>query len=128
MKTLKVLLVFIFTLTLIGTTQAQSKVKKFMNENFEFVLTAKIGGEYVDYSLSGVEDIKITPSGNLLRIVTIKVPKDDPIMELAYPFIFLSVTATGDFNRDGEEETIKDSFAVLTWSGNLKLVYHMNGN
>ena len=128
MKTIRFLLAFVFTLTLIGSVQAQSKVKVLENNNYSFTLTAKIGGEYVDYELSGVENIKITPSGNLLRVVTVKVPNDDPIMELAHPFIFLSVTATGDFDKDGEEETIKDSFAVLTWSGNLKLVYHINGN
>ena len=126
MKKLRLALLIVFMFALISVTQAQSKVEKTVNENYEFTLKALINNEIVEFYLVGVEQIKITPVGNLLRIVTAKVPMDNEIMELAIPFAFFSVTAKGDFDGDGEDDVLKDNFAVLTKTGNLKFVYHRN--
>jgi hypothetical protein len=48
-------------------------------------------------------------------------------MNLANPVGFFRITATGDFDGDGEDEILVDDFAVLTKTGNLKFVYHLNG-
>jgi len=125
MKRKSILLVLIFVFTAFGFVQAQSKVDKKINENCEVTLKALINGEVVSYDVTGVEIIKITPPGNLLRTLTLRLA-DEEIMELANPFAFFAVTAKGDFDEDGEIEVLRDSFAVLTKSGNLKLVYHLN--
>lgn len=118
--------VLLFFLT-ISSVNAQSPVDKTRNCNFEFTLRLKVNGEIKEYNMTGVEEIKITPVGNYTRIVTCRLA-DNEIMELANPFLFLTGSARGDFNGDGVEEVIYDSFSVLTKSGNLKLVYHYKGD
>jgi hypothetical protein len=112
-----------------GSFKGSSQVEINKNENFVLTLVVKVGNEDVrEYFLTGVEIIKITPVGNMSRILTFKIDPANKIMELANPMAFLRVRATGDFNGDGDTETIVDEFSVLTKTGNLKLVYHINGN
>ncbi len=127
MKTTKFLLVLFFVFGICSIINAQSKVEKIIDEECDITLKGLVDGEVVYYPVVGVEIVKITPSGNLLRTVTLRLA-DEEIMELANPIAFFSVTATGDFDGDGEDEVLKDTFSVLTKSGNLKLVYHLNGN
>jgi hypothetical protein len=126
MKSISILTAIVFVFATFGFVQAQSKVEKKIDESCEITLKTKINDDIISFELTGVEIIKITPSGNLLRILTLRVA-DDEIMELANPFAFFSVTAKGDFDGDGVQETLRDGFSVLTKSGNLKLVYHSNG-
>jgi hypothetical protein len=76
---------------------------------------------------SGFERILITPSGNFLRTLTFKIEPDHPIMNFPGPIRILEVKMTYDIDGDGEQETITDTMAVLTRSGNLKFVFHSNG-
>lgn len=119
------LLVFVSAILLSYTTFAG--VEKLQNNECEITLLIKVDGKLMTYPLTGVEIIKITPSGNLSRIVTFKIDPNDPIMDLANPVAFLRVSAKGDFYGNGTEISISDNFAVLTNSGNLKLVYHVKG-
>ncbi|KAF0239421.1 MAG: hypothetical protein FD181_9 [Prolixibacteraceae bacterium] len=125
MKTFRTVFLLVFVSSVLSSNTVVAQAEKKITENFELTLKVSGGAEYF---LTGVEIIKITPSGNLTRIVTFKVEPDNPIMELANPFAFFRVTAKGDFNNDGEDEILVDDFAVLTKSGNLKMVYQMNGN
>jgi hypothetical protein len=123
MKAFRAIFILVFVsgiFSLAGFAQAESS----KNENYQLSLV----GSSETYELTGVEIIKISSSGNLLRTVTFKIEPDNEIMELANPVAFFRVTATGDFDGDGEPETLVDDFAVLTKNGNLKLVYHMNVN
>lgn len=124
MKIFNTIFLLAFVSGFLSSNALSAQTEKKINEKFQ--LTLKGPGES-EFFLSGVEVIKITNSGNLLRIVTFKVETDNPIMHLANPVAFLRVTAKGDFNDDGEEEVLVDDFAVLTKTGNLKLVYHLNG-
>lgn len=124
MKAFKVIFLLVFVSGVLGSLSGFAQVETSKNEKFVLSLTGQTG----TYQLTGVEIIKITPSGNLTRIITFKVEPNNPIMDLANPVAFFRVTAKGDFNNDGEEDILVDDFAVLTKSGNLKLVYQMNGN
>ena len=124
MKAFNVVFLLVFVSGVFCSFTGFTQVETSKNENFKLTLVGQSG----TFVLTGVEIIKITPSGNLTRIVTFKVEPYNPIMELANPFAFFRVTATGDFNNDGEYEILVDDFAVLTKSGNLKMVYQMNGN
>jgi hypothetical protein len=128
MRTIKLVFLLVFVSGMISSISGLAQVEKNKNEAFELTLIVKVGPDDIrEYYLSGVEIIKITPSGNLARILTFKIDSGEPIMELANPMAFLRVKASGDFDGDGAVETITDEFAVLTNSGNLKLVYHING-
>jgi hypothetical protein len=124
MKAFKTIFLLVFVSGVFCSLSGFAQVETSKNEKFVLSLTGQTG----TYQLTGVEIIKITPSGNLTRIVTFKVEPDNPIMDLANPVAFFRVTAKGDFNNDSEEDILVDDFAVLTKSGNLKLVYQMNGN
>lgn len=128
MKTVRLFFLLVFVCGIFSVYTGTSQIKNSKVENFELTLRIKVNNEIKEYELTGVEIIKITPSGNLSRILTFKIDPADPIMEIANPFAFLRVTAKGDFDGDNEVEIITDEFAVLTNSGNLKLVYHINGN
>jgi len=128
MKTFRLIFLLAFVSVMFGSLSGFAQVEKSKNDNFELTLKINVNGEINYYDLTGVEIIKITPSGKLTRIVTFKIDSEDPIMEIANPMAFLRVSAYGDFNGDGEYERITDEFAVLTNSGNLKLVYHINDN
>jgi hypothetical protein len=48
-------------------------------------------------------------------------------MKFSGPIRIIEVTLKYDIDGDGEQETITDTMAVLTKSGNLKFVFHSNG-
>ena len=127
MRTFKLVFLLVFVSGMISTFNGLAQIEKKVNNEFDLILGIKINGVLTEYPLCGVEIIKITPNGNMSRIVTFKIDHLDDIMKLANPMAFFRVTATGDFDGDEENETITDEFAVLTNSGNLKLVYHING-
>ncbi|HSH19149.1 MAG TPA: hypothetical protein VLA03_01775 [Draconibacterium sp.] len=127
MRTIKLGFLLVFVSVMFNSFHGLAQVDKKINDECVLTLRIKVDDVPVDYELTGVEIIKINPAGNLSRTVTFKIPSDNKIMDLANPFVFLRVSATGDFNGDKVEEKITDEFAVLTKSGNLKLVYHMNG-
>ncbi|HSO85294.1 MAG TPA: hypothetical protein VLQ91_01995 [Draconibacterium sp.] len=128
MKTFRLIFLLAFVNGVFVSFNSIAQVESSKVEDFELTLLIKVNGVINSYNLTGVEIIKITPSGNLSRILTFKVEPENEIMELANPFAFLRVRANGDFNGDGEMETIVDEFAVLTKTGNLKVVYHMKEN
>jgi hypothetical protein len=76
---------------------------------------------------SGQERITISKSGNFLWTITYKVDKENSIMKFSGPIRIIEVTLKYDIDGDGEQETITDTMAVLTKSGNLKFVFHSNG-
>ena len=127
MKKFKLFLLLAFVSGMFSSVPGFAQSKKSSNENFSTTLVINVHGVWKSYPLNGVERINVTPSGNLLRIVTFDIDQDDPILELANPVAFLSASATGDFDGDGDYETIYDDYAVLTRSGHLKLIYHVNG-
>lgn len=90
-------------------------------------ITVSIAKKSATYILSGVEDVKVTPAGNYLRIVTFKLDKSHELVKLANPVYIFAVNMRADIDGDGIIETITDEMAVLTRSGNLKFVYHVNG-
>ncbi len=124
MKAFKTIFILVFVSGMFCSITGFAQAVKSINKNYTFTLKNSSG----EYELTGVEVIKVSSSGNLLRTVTCKIDPGDPILELANPVAFLRVTAKGDFDGDGDDEIITDDFAVLTKTGNLKLVYHMNGN
>lgn len=127
MKKIRVIFILVFVSSIFSSFNTFAQVEKKVNNEFELILGIRVNGKLTGFPLSGVESIKITPSGNMSRIVTFKIDPIDDIMKIANPMAFLRVTATGDFYGNGEEITIVDNFAVLTNSGNLKLVYHVKG-
>lgn len=83
-------------------------------------------GEIV-YTILGLEKMVVSESGNFLWVITFKIDKENPIMNFPGPVRILEISLKYDIDGDGEEETITDTMAVLTKSGNLKLVLHANG-
>ncbi|MBN2637430.1 MAG: hypothetical protein JXR61_14240 [Prolixibacteraceae bacterium] len=129
---MKILFTALITLYLFTTSNAFAQSEKFYDYDIEVYFVKSIkdaDGNIVKrdtvYTISsGIEQVVTTPVGNYLRMVTFKISQDNPIMELAQPVAFFRITATGDFDGDGVEETLVDKFSALTKSGNLKLVYH----
>jgi len=76
---------------------------------------------------SGFEKMVISESGNFLWTITFKIDKENPIMNFPGPVRILEISLKYDIDGDDEEETITDTMAVLTKSGNLKLIFHANG-
>ncbi len=85
------------------------------------------GGKLMHSINSGQERITISKSGNFLWTITYKVDKENSIMNFSGPIRIIEVTLKFDIDGDGEQETITDTMAVLTKSGNLKFVFHSNG-
>lgn len=128
MKEFKLFFVLAFVNLTVIPFYGFSQAKKSINTDFEISIGVIVNNNIViSYPLTGVEFINVTPSGNLTRVVTLHVDPSDPIMALADPVAFLTVNAWGDFDGDGTTEFIVDEKAVLTSSGNLKLIYHING-
>jgi hypothetical protein len=123
MKAFKTIFLLAFVSGVFYSANGFAQVEKSKNQDYTFSLKSSSG----DYKLTGVEVIQISSSGNLLRTVTCQIEPGDPILELANPVAFLRVTAKGDFDGDDEDEILVDDFAVLTKSGNLKMVYHLKG-
>lgn len=123
MKVLNTIFLLVFAGGIFFSATGFAQANKSISEKYTFTLKSPSG----EYELTGIETIIISSSGNLLRTVTCQIDPDNPIMELANPVAFLRVTAKGDFDGDGEDEVLVDEFAVLTKTGNLKMVYHLNG-
>ena len=135
MKALKIIFIVVFGFGILFSNSSFSQAVVISNVDVDVHLTKKIRdadgkviGTKTIYSLtSGIEKVVITPVGNLLRIVTFKIDNENPIMELANPVAFLRITMRADIDGDGNIDVLKDNKAVLTKSGNLKLMYHLNG-
>ncbi|WP_163322550.1 hypothetical protein [Draconibacterium mangrovi] len=115
-------LVFVLSLATSYSTFAQ---KPTINTD----VTITFGNDVISFTLeSGVEMIKITPSGNFTRILTFQLDSDDPLLNLAMPFAVVKISLSADTDGDGDVDLIlKDERAVITPSGVVKLVYHLNG-
>ncbi|WP_319591597.1 hypothetical protein [uncultured Draconibacterium sp.] len=116
-------LIFVFSLTISTNAFAQAK------PTFNSDVTISFGNDVISFTLdSGIEMIKITPSGNFVRILTFQLDPDDPLLNLAMPFAIVKVSLKADTDGDGETDlSLKDERAVITPSGVVKLVYHLNG-
>ncbi|WP_297097717.1 hypothetical protein [uncultured Draconibacterium sp.] len=92
-------------------------------------VTITFGNDVISFTLdSGVEMTKITPSGNFMRILTFQLDPADPLLDLAMPYAVVKVSLNADTDGDGETDmSLKDKRAVITPSGVVKLVYHLNG-
>lgn len=117
-------LVFVFSLTVPKSSSAQVK----QTETYD--VTIKFGNDVVSFTLnSGVESLKISPSGNYLKILTFQLDADDPLLNLAMPYAVVTISLNADIDGDGKTDlSLKDKRAVITPSGNVKLVYHYNGS
>lgn len=135
MKALKIIFIVAFVFGVFGSNTSFAQTEVIKNFDVDVHLTKKIKdadgnviGKKTIFSLtSGIEQIVITPASNYLRIVSFKIDPDNPIMKLANPVAFLRITMRADIDGDDIEEVITDTRAVLTSSGNLKLIYHLNG-
>ncbi len=116
-------LVFVFSLAISYSALAQAKP----TVNTDVTIT--FGNDVMSFTLeSGVEMIKITPSGNYTRILTFQLDPEDPLLDLAMPFAVVKISLVADTDGNGEPDlTLKDERAVITPSGVVKLVYHLNG-
>lgn len=122
MKSFKLILVLLFFAPLFFcSATAQTKV----DNQVETSVTIK--GKTGTFELIGLENVRITPSGNFLRVVTFQLDKSHPLVQMATPVYIFSVIMRIDLDGDGTTEVITDEMAVLTKSGNLKFVYHSNG-
>ncbi|NCB06940.1 MAG: hypothetical protein EOM73_02105 [Bacteroidia bacterium] len=122
MKRFNLILVLLFLVSLFFcSAKAQTKV----DNQVETSVTIK--GKTGTFELIGLENVRITPSGNFLRVVTFQLDKSHPLVQLANPVYIFSVIMRIDLDGDGTTEVITDEMAVLTKSGNLKFVYHSNG-
>ncbi len=104
-----------------GKTNAQTVVSN------KTETTITISGRKGTFTLSGLENVRITPSGNYLRIISFKLDKSHPLVQLANPVYIFLVSMHLDIDGDGIEEKITDEMAVVTSSGNLKIMYISNG-
>ena len=123
--------VFVLGLMYPSTNYAQALV--FHNTDVEIHITKPSGDpekkDTILSTYSAVENIVITPVGNFLRVVTIKVDRDHPILRAAMPYAVVSISLEADIDGDGEKDLyLQDELAVITKSGIIKLVYHYNGN
>lgn len=130
MKTIKTLCLFVFLFGTLYSSQSFAQLNKYVDDDFSMDVTItkrNLAGEIVfqkTYTLEGVELVKVNEVGKMLRILTFRL-SDNDFMELANPFAFFSISkVTGDFDHDGNDETIDGNYAILTKSGNFKLVYH----
>lgn len=127
MKKLTLSLGLILLLSLGLSFGATAQAERTVNTDVTIVLL-KPGTEEVLYTWSsGLETILITPSKNFLRTVSFTFDADHPVMDFSKPRRIFEVIMYYDINGDGIDEVIVDTMAVLTRSGNLKLVFHSNG-
>lgn len=119
-------LVFIF-LVLTSSFSSHSQTQKSVQEEVTIELINPFTKQVVFVLTSGLERILITPSGNFLRTVSFTIAPDEPIMNFRGPRRILEVKMHYDIDGDGLTEEITDTMAVLTRSGNLKLVFLFNG-
>lgn len=127
MKKQTLALVIISLLLLAAPFGARSQADRSTDGNYTLVLVSPTTKETLYSFTSGVEKIVITPSGNFLRTLTFSIEPDNPIMAFSTPVRIIEVKMFYDVDGDGIEEVIVDTMAVLTRSGNLKLVFHSNG-
>lgn len=121
----KQLLAF-FTILLFLFSTSMVWAKSSGNEEGVTIDLINRNGEIV-YTISGSDKMVVSESGNFLWVITFKIEKENPIMNFPGPVRILEISLRYDIDGDGEEETITDTMAVLTKSGNLKLVLHANG-
>ncbi len=99
-----------------------------LKEEVTIELVNPTSKEVVFVLASGIERIFISSSGNFLRTVSFTISPDEPIMNFRGPKRILEVKMYYDIDGDGTDEEITDTMAVLTRSGNLKLVFLSNGS
>jgi hypothetical protein len=124
MKSLKILVIALFAICIFNVDNANAQAEQKYAYDIEMYLVSVSTGDTAFVISSGIEQVVVTPIGNYLRMVTFKIADEEPIMEIANPFAFLRLTATGDFDGDGFDETLVDNRSILTKNGNLKFVYH----
>ncbi len=124
---MKATAILLFTLTIgiftAGKANGQAKVSN--SNEIEFRLKNPSTEEVVHILTGGEEKLVISSGNTFLRIVTFKI-EDNKILKFAGPIRIIELSMTSDFDGDGEKE-ITDTMAVLTKSGNLKFVFHLNG-
>lgn len=116
----------VLTIFVLSGSKTFAQIDKTINDDFVFTvkLTNQNTGDIHYYDLQGLELIKVNKIGKILRVLTFRLSEND-IMELANPMIMLSIKAvTGDFDGDGETETLDGQYATITKNGNLRIVYH----
>ncbi len=127
MRKLKLPLILVALLVFIAPFGASSQAYHSVDEDYTLVLINPVTKEVIYSFTSGVERIVVTPSENFLRTLTFTIEPDNPIMKFSGPVKILEVKVYYDVDDDGVDEEIVDTMAVLTRSGNLKLVFHSNG-
>lgn len=120
-------LAFIF-LVLSSSLAGYSQIYQSVQEEVTIELINPKTKEIVFVLTSGLERILISSSGNFLRTVSFTIGPDEPIMNFSGPKRILEVKMYYDIDGDGTAEEITDTMAVLTRSGNLKLVFLSNGS
>jgi hypothetical protein len=123
MKKITRAFIVMFVMGILFSNQGYSQAKLESNDLVNITLT-KNG---ISYRLtSGTEKVWITPVNNLVRMVTFKIDETNPILDLADPYAaFLGAGYTVTVN--GEPVRLI-GVVVITKSGNVKLMYTMNGS
>ncbi|WP_346855851.1 hypothetical protein [uncultured Draconibacterium sp.] len=136
MKKLTIISLFVFLCTMFFSPKTMAQAEVSTNYEVDVYLTKNvkdddgniIGKDTVFTLTPGIEHTVLTPIGNYLRKVQFKIDPENPIMQLVSSIAVLRVTMREDVDGDGIIEVITDSRAVLTRSGNLTLLYHLNKN
>ncbi len=126
MKKIKFLGLLVLLLMILPAPKIFAQVKKFEMPDYELSIKNDDGKVLFTF-YGGLEEIKITPSGNLKRTLTFQLPLDHRFMYYAWAKV--SVTLNVDINEDGVDDIkIKDKRSVLTPNGLLKIDVHYNPN
>lgn len=123
------LLVLLMMILSVPKIYAQADVVTNYNVEINIVKKDSLGNvvkTYVSVN-DAVEKMVFSSQGNFLRIVTIKLDRTHDFLKYSMPYAIVGISLSVDLDDDGFQETeLKDKRAVITKSGILKLVYHIN--
>lgn len=134
MKKVKLLKVLILFLCLTYMPKVYAQADKLTESNITIVIKNTATGEIFELVNGNGVQIEV-PSGNTIRMVTFKFDDTHPLMDFDGPNLPIGLSIyekdeNGDDIRDEDNKRIliyRDAHSVLTKSGNLKFIFHING-
>jgi hypothetical protein len=130
MKLSKIILLMVFALFFSFGSQAQAVSSMY---EADFVITDLTTNE--SYTFTAPTHEVLSPNGNFVKSIRIKIPKDHDLMQNFGPFpnkwfefnyLHIDVGGDGEFDKDVDVK-LTDAIAKLNKSGNLHITFHLNG-
>ncbi|MCY1721772.1 hypothetical protein OU798_15565 [Prolixibacteraceae bacterium Z1-6] len=110
---------------------AQAEVKHY---TASFSITDSDSG--IEYEFDAPANEIITPGGNFLKSLRIKVDKTHVLMQhfggfpnrwFEFNYLFIDIGNDGEYNKEDGDVLLTDGIAKLNKSGNMTIQFHLNG-